>query len=743
MPKPAFSDTDTMPMLATNQLANAMDLAINADTVNRLPWVLSALGFSGTPEEQLTLAINTIRVMAGHSRSRLVVDMDVDLTETLLVNADNLQIEARDTRSTKITLSGATRNYGIQSTSENFSLIGFVVEANSVPVIGIVRVQGVDSEVLNCEIYSDDAATVYADRAANNGGVGNGYDSLSGISILSTAENTKIKCNYIHDVHTCVNASRCADGLRVINNKFENYIGRAVFATGKDAIGTDDVRIIDNDFLVPAECYITDPVTGVSTNAIRQPVAIQQGSGGSRIRNFRAHDNTVIGNGDPFVSDNVVDSAGSNSDVLSRGMADALSFHALDGFSIKNNHVSDGGELGIAVSINSRNGSVQNNTLIRCDTGAIFVGSALAVNSSANVDMSNNTAIDCSLDRNGDHSAQCSFQFIRAIGCTASGNSSISTVMPENDWSPTTSYIVGQKVTIRATSDGRWNLPAIDSYAGLSSWIPSPADDFVPGYFFRHNGINAGTGQQVYRVPAGFVGSKGAVWDATEEARYSHMGNLADLGNKSSFVTYECITPNTNNFPGWGSGEWVISHEQSAANLLVEDSTMISVRNNSGIGQVLDDHVVFDDVSTFVEIEAITVATDYYPIITGNSNISSLYDSDIDEFVRYRNGAWRVEAEAMLWQAYTNTNGAQFQDHGNVASVTQDPDNDGTINLYRFALSVPLPSTTWPVSVTNHSAPGRSFRLSIPDVNTIEIMSFNQSGATPLTADFSISAISQ
>ena len=58
MPKPAFSNVATT--LQTTQLANDPTTPVASNVTHGVTWVLSLLGYAGTPREQLLTALATI-----------------------------------------------------------------------------------------------------------------------------------------------------------------------------------------------------------------------------------------------------------------------------------------------------------------------------------------------------------------------------------------------------------------------------------------------------------------------------------------------------------------------------------------------------------------------------------------------------------------------------------------------------------------------------------------------------------
>lgn len=166
---------------------------------------------------------------------------------------------------------------------------------------------------------------------------------------------------------------------RVLDCEFRNWISRAIFVVGTQAAGHPRGIWIERN-------YIHDHIPNVSSTVIPQPIAIQNSDTRSppdRIRDVFIRDNVVVGSSVAQTS-------------LGAGTADLISVHGLDGFVLDGNVARDGGDVGITVSQQVRNGVVSKNTCLNNDTDGIFVG-----NVAENIVVDGNVCVDNGQNRNG------------------------------------------------------------------------------------------------------------------------------------------------------------------------------------------------------------------------------------------------------------------------------------------------------------------------------------------------------
>ena len=729
MPKPAFSNTDTMPMLATNQLANAMDLAINADTVNRLPWVLSGLGFTGTPEEQLNSAIETMGTVTNPTAHQLLhVDIDIDLTDTLIINRPNLTIKASNRRAISISSSAAFQamTHLITISADNVSLEGFNISANGAASTTVVRTQSTNTRIYDNDISNIDVDTVMANNANNVGSCfGVGIANVSGANITS---GCSVKSNNIHDVATGIAGTFVASDVSVRKNKIRDYSQRGMFFTGND---DSELKIIDNDIYLPANVALSTG-GGVATGAIRQPVAVQRNTG--KLIDIQFSLNRFHGNGEPFRNNNSADSPGEDTDVPSQSAADVFSFHACTGF-IFGNVATGGGEVGIAIANHCENLFISGNVINGTDASGIFVGGTVIAEACRDITVHGNAVFDCCLDQAGDHSSSIAgIHLSNSDRLTSTNNTVTSTSDRPDAWSIDETYSVGDVVYFP------FDVSEIASDSGLKSWTAAVDSDFVPGFVFRFN-------SDLFEVPTGFTGGKGTSFDADEEARYTPLGTLPELGVPGEYRSYVAVASSTGVFPPFDVNE--VSWEPIPQSVSASASWIFGCTNVVDIGNVgvnlLRDNPTRVESSTFVETDGFHAAKfSDFPVMsddaTNNRNIPIL-DTEDNILKFYRDGSWSPAVIAggstTIWSAYTNVTGFGFVNYENVDSVSLSNTNE-----YLFTLSVDLPNLNYPFSISSYDTTTRTYRISTPALNQVLVRVFNSNGTIATTSNFAISAVS-
>ena len=716
--------------LQRSQMATAVDEAINAETVNRLTWHLSALGFTGTAEAQLVSALAAMNtVVAPTAHKKLIVDLDIDLSAALSINVPNIVIEAANRRTTEITtttLAFGSIPHFILISAPSVTLQGFKIFSNGACSSSVVRTQNTDTQILDNDISNIDVDTVLANNANNVG-------SVLGVNIANVlgsdiTKNALVKNNNIHDVATCIAGVNCGTGIKIRENTVSNYSKRGMYFTGNTV---SKLSVIDNDFQLPANVALTTANGALSTGAIKQPFAVQRTVG--QLLDITFTLNRYHGNGLPFRNSNPIDSPGDNTDIPDQSVADVFSFHACTGI-ISVNNVVGGGEVGIAVANHCEKLSVLANTINGTDTSGIFVGGTIEEESSRDVTVSGNVIYDCCLDKSGDHSsAIAGIHFSSGLRLIAVGNSVINSNDRPPSWDINTSYAVGDIVVFP------FETSQIASQSGLKTWANAAAVEFIPEFVFRSN-------SDLYKVPTSFVGAKGASLDATELARYENIGTLNSLGPKGEYRSYTAVQDSTGIFPAFDidGSHWSPSTQSvSASAVYIFDCEETVESGNVGVNLLIKDNTTrTSGTNTFIQTDGIkkVLNASGLPVMSASAELNGnarIYDESVGRYQSYRNGGWQLEdAGITKWAAYTNVTGAQFVDYSNVAGVTVTNTNE-----YLFDLSEDLPALNYPVAISSYDNIVKTYRVSTPALNQILVQVFNSNGTIATNSNFTIFSV--
>lgn len=169
---------------------------------------------------------------------------------------------------------------------------------------------------------------------------------------------------------------------RIVDTTFLDWTERAVWVRS-DADHAANILLIEG-------CWIGAPARGGS---VRQPIQIN-GDDGRVIRQVTIRGNTVTGAGTDYY------------DARTPGTADLISLHRCDDFEVSGNVVRNGGDVGITVSQQSRNGVVAGNTCASNFGPGISIGSGTSTFVS-NIQVLDNRCVDngrlSPYDRTKDH----------------------------------------------------------------------------------------------------------------------------------------------------------------------------------------------------------------------------------------------------------------------------------------------------------------------------------------------------
>jgi len=707
--------------LVKSQLDSDINKAINADTVNKLTWTLSALGFDGTPKEQLDQAITTLGTVSVGKRT-LIIDMDIECPDDnpTVLPIINLTLKAQNVGQTTIFASGtqtgaSRRNYLIEATAaaDNFKMEGIVVKGFNKCKAALISARGSDILIDSCDISNDTAENIYAQENST-------YGVVPAISVTASGAGFHIRNTKMHDAYQFLNLGAAPSDVTVERCNFSDYTARAIFLRAP----IKNFKSLFNIYGMPANCRLSQEGTTTSTGAIRQPVACQADNDFTLFsENLIFRGDVFIGSGEPYGSDNSNDSPSGSADILSRATADALSIHRARNVIIDGISGSGHGEVFLTISRGAQNVSVKNCVSNGSDTVGISCGAFNLPTEERVKDISIDgfDIHNASLDKLHDHTRLPAASFSSADNVSIRGMNITSDLEAGTPYDSTVSYNVGDRVYIPIGSEL------------LTSWLGTASSEFVPGFVFRNTSPTQGAGQFVYEVPAGFTGGKGAAFDATEEARYISRGTNPEVLAQEG-VTFMALQANTGSPPqhDFDSVNWTSDgiEEVFAWGVRFLDCTNISEYDTSINGQVLNTYD-YDDTSTFerLSIESVDAEADL-PLMTPNSNNGNrfIYIGEVRYFCR--NGVWAAEGVPLAGNI--NRWGGSFSSGGNISNGVNITSNAARPNTGEFiiTLDTPLPSTN-AVAIANCAASTRSGVATIIDVNTIQV---NTSTGTAQTA---------
>lgn len=183
----------------------------------------------------------------------------------------------------------------------------------------------------------------------------------------------------------------CSDSVRinknpstviVENNRFTNWKGRPIYVLGSAGFAASNIIISKN--------VITNPAAFVTSDT-RQPICFS-GVDSDPFYNVVIKDNIITGNSHSFT------------DTATPGVADLISLHQCINFCVSDNVLRFGGDGGITVALECRQGVVSNNVIEGTDSVGIFIGSNLSTYTT-DVNVVGNTIINCGQNRIGDRPA--------------------------------------------------------------------------------------------------------------------------------------------------------------------------------------------------------------------------------------------------------------------------------------------------------------------------------------------------
>lgn len=224
-------------------------------------------------------------------------------------------------------------------------------------------------------------------------------DAATGVDLRSgTRSPTVTRCSFARlDVGVHVRGD--VEGALIERSRFEAWRERAIWVVGLEEEAPTRLTIGSN--------VISPPAPG---GRVRQPIQIN-GDDKRPLTDVVVTGNRVTGAGTSYA------------DPTLPGTADLISLHRCVRFSVTKNVVTDGGDVGITVSRQSRNGTVADNTALRNDSVGICIGS-LASDGVWDIVASGNVCTDNGQNRASDGVpwARAGIEVARGTNVTLEGN---------------------------------------------------------------------------------------------------------------------------------------------------------------------------------------------------------------------------------------------------------------------------------------------------------------------------------
>ena len=167
--------------------------------------------------------------------------------------------------------------------------------------------------------------------------------------------------------------------------------------------------------------------------------------------------------------------------------------------------------------------------------------------------------------------------------------------------------------------------------------------------------------------------SKGAAWDATEQARYTHIGTHADAILRATGVTFEAVQASTNVHPAYDNDQshWtsVGIPEPMRHGITIENCTKVTEIGNAVSGAYTSDLNLGDvgNESTFEQISLITSVGSVSELPqmtpkTNNGNRFILVDDGISKTKYFcQDGQWVSDGSQSLHKIETPTAAGDYE----------------------------------------------------------------------------------
>ncbi|WP_165872885.1 right-handed parallel beta-helix repeat-containing protein [Nocardioides jejuensis] len=179
---------------------------------------------------------------------------------------------------------------------------------------------------------------------------GAGTPARAGIDTRSGTRNLAISACTLGGI-TAVRLGYNPTNTSIRQTTFKGWVDRAVWVRSDETYAVNGLTI--------DSCTILPPAPG---GTVRQPIQIN-GADSKPIQNVTITNNRVTGPGTDY------------NDTTTPGTADLISLHRCEGFTVSGNTVTGGGDVGITVAQQSRNGVVSNNTSFANFSSGIAIGS--------------------------------------------------------------------------------------------------------------------------------------------------------------------------------------------------------------------------------------------------------------------------------------------------------------------------------------------------------------------------------
>lgn len=175
--------------------------------------------------------------------------------------------------------------------------------------------------------------------------------AATGIAVSSGAQGLRVQGSTLSGVSCGVRLRGDVEDVLVRSCHFNRWEDRAVWVVG-------DARRAPREVVVD-QCEIGPPS---KHGAVRQAIQVN-GHDDRLVRGVKITNNRVVGSGTSY------------DDPKRPGSADLISLHRCREFLVSANHVTDGGDVGITVSQQSRDGLVEDNVCRKNDSVGICIGS--------------------------------------------------------------------------------------------------------------------------------------------------------------------------------------------------------------------------------------------------------------------------------------------------------------------------------------------------------------------------------
>lgn len=221
------------------------------------------------------------------------------------------------------------------------------------------------------------------------------------------------------------------DGVNILTCAFRDWTQRAIYVLGTSGAASN---------LTIQGCRIYPHNALAGSAQPRQPVAFQ-GVDASPFVNVTIDNNLVVGAGTSH--DPTADQLAAGTQW---GSADLISLHNCIGFKITRNTCTDGGDVGITIALECRNGVVSENVCLRNDSAGISAGSTSGWIS--DIEITSNVLMDNGQNRasDGPAYANCGLNIMHARRVVTGGNR-CGDSFPTN-WTATTPYNDDDQVAV-------------------------------------------------------------------------------------------------------------------------------------------------------------------------------------------------------------------------------------------------------------------------------------------------------